>query len=235
MLLYSKLFEFLSKAGCKVTELLGGDDCLRYVRFQTSRNTPCLLYISSKHQMRCDSKQLTPLTKWAVKQPTGFDSILTLDPTVPLVKEILAESSPEGYINFLRRLAHSITSIPYRAAILSKEYLTVLNKDGGVDTYHIKGQDTQLMVVMDLETILSKHVIPEVDRVHENLLALLDDTQQKYWDSLLYLLDKCGKLKIITEGRKQITNPIERNITTFLSQNALKAAIECCSEYTVKS
>lgn len=235
MLLYSKLYEFLTQCGCKIGELLGKDGILRYVKFQTKQGTPCLLYISSRHEMKCDSKQLTPLTKWSSKKSTGFESILTLDPTIPLIKEIFAESSPEGYINFLKRLSHSMGSIPYRAGILSKEYLTILHKDNEVDTYYVKGpSEAQLVVVIDLETVLGKHVIPEVDRVYSNLLVLLDETQQKYWDSLLHLLDKCSKLKIITEGKKHTLNPIERNISTFLSQNALKAAIECCFEYNEK-
>ena len=137
MLLYSKLHEFLHREGCKVVDLMGVDNSLKYVKIQTKAGSCAIITIPPTHNMRCDLKQVTPLTLWEPRD-SGFESILTTDPSIPIAKEILAESTPEGYIDFLKRLHHSVSSLCYNIGIISREYLSILTSSGGVDVYRFR-------------------------------------------------------------------------------------------------
>jgi hypothetical protein len=240
MLLYSKLYDLLtgrSTSGgrpalqCSVKELYGRNDKLRYVYFNTENSIPCLLYISSKHDIKMDSKKFLSLSRWENNE-VNFEAVLAADPDVTIVKEINATSSPQGLINLLKQLEPSLKSIPYNIGIMSEEYLLVsINEE--IDIYYINGsKETKLLIVLDIETLLYKNIIPELERVHRNVIKLIQDSTDKYWESLLQLLKKCQQMKIITKGKQNIDNMglIEQSIKVGMSHKAIKLALECCFE-----
>lgn len=231
MLLYSKLYDLLhGKLGCKIIKLYGKNNALRYVKFQTKNGTPALLYISSSQPIQCDIEKVTPIVRWEKKE-ISYNTILADDMT--LLKEVIDYKSPDGYIKMLKRLGSSLASIIYKAAIMSSEFFSVLHKDGDVDTFAVKGEkETQLLVVIELEGILFKNIIPEIDRVYSQIQTILKDTCTTYWTSLLKLLLKCEELKIVSDGQKKMNNInlIEKTIALTASQDALKIAIECFLE-----
>ncbi len=239
MLLYSKLYDLMtgrSTSGgrpalrCTVKELYGRNDALRYVQFNTENGVPCLLHISSKHQIKMDTKKFLSLSRWRDNE-VNFEAVLAADPEVSIVKEVQATSSPQGLIDLLKRLEPSLKSIPYKIGILSEEYLLVLDEDGEVDVYYASGpKETKLLVVLDLETLLFKNIVPELERVHKNVLKLIQDSTERYWDSLLELLKKCQQLKIVTKGKTSLDNKgiIDQSMKMGMSYKAIKLALDCC-------
>ena len=210
MLLYSKLYDLLTSRStsgarpalrCTVKELYGRNDKLRYVHFNTENGIPCLLYIPSKHEIKMDTKKFLSLSRWR-NNDVNFEAVLAADPDVSIVKEVQATSSPQGLIDLIKRLEPSLKSIPYKIGIISEEYLMVLDEDGEVDVFYASGpKETKLLVVLDLETLLFKNIIPELERVHKNVVKLIQDSTDRYWESLLELLKKCHQLKIVTKGK----------------------------------
>lgn len=241
MLLYSKLYDLLTKSGngkfelkCTIKELFGRNDALKYIHFQTENEIPCLLNISSKHEIKMDTKKFLSLSRWT-DSANGFDAVIAHDSEMTMVKEIKANSSPHSLIDLLKKIHPSLTSIPYRAALLSQEYLLVLNDSGDVDVYYVKGpKHTKLLIVVDLEILLFKNVIPEVERVHRSILELLQDSNEMYWESLLQLLKKCQQLKIVTKGKQNskatssASSMIDQSMKINTSHKAIKLALECC-------
>lgn len=239
MLLYSKLYDLLTKTDgqlkCTVKELYGKDESLKYIYFHTENEIPCLLNISSKHEIKMDHSKNSTIKKFLLlsqwKDNTiGFDSIIASDPDMTIVKEIKANSSPHGIIDLLKKIYPSITTISYKVAILSQEYLSILNSEGNVDIFFIKGpKNIKLLIVVDLEDLISKNIIPEVERVYKNVLELIQDSNETYWHSLLALLKKCENLKIITKGKaaSELSSIIEQSIKINMSYSAIKRALEC--------
>lgn len=243
MLLYSKLYDLLTKSNgqlkCTVKELYGRNDALRYIYFQTENEIPCLLNISSKHEIKMDNtrpntsiKKFLSLSRWK-DNSIGFDAVLAADPEMTIVKEIKASSSPHGLIELLKKIYPSLAAISYRVAILSEEYLLVLDSEGEVDVFYIKGpKNTKVLIVADLEDLLFKNIIPEVDRVHKNIMELLQNSNEMYWHSLLTLLKKCEELKIVTNGKgpQQQQQIIDQSVKINMSHKAIKLALECYLE-----
>lgn len=247
MLLYSKLYDLLTKSGkgkfelkCTIKELFGRNDALKYIHFQTENEIPCLLNISSKHEIKMDTrnaaspKKFLSLSRWT-DFANGFDSVIAPDSEMTMVKEIKANLSPHSLIDLLKKIHPSLTSIPYRAALLSQEYLLVLDDSGDVDVYYVKGpKHTKLLIVVDLEILLFKNIIPEVERVHRSILELLQDSNEMYWESLLQLLKKCQQLKIVTKGKQNSKTTsltsliIDQSMKINMSHKAIKLALECC-------
>lgn len=239
MLLYSKLYDLLTKSGgdlkCTVKELYGRGESLRYIYFQTESEIPCLLNISSKHEIKMDTvrnntvKKFLPLSSWS-DNSVGFDAVIAADPDMTIVKEIKASSSPHSLVDLLKKIYPSLAAISYRVAILSQEYLLILDATGEVDVYHVKGpKNTKLLIVIDLETLLFKNIIPEVERVYKNILELLQDSNETYWNSLLLLLKKCQEFKIITKGKQNFDqlSIIDQSTKINMSHKAIKLALEC--------
>ncbi len=238
MLLYSKLHDLItgrSTSGgksafrCTVKELYGRET-LRYVHFNTENGIPCLLYIPRKHEIKMDTKKFMKLSRWRPNDEVNFDAVLAADPDVSIVKEVRATSSPQGPIDLIKRLEPSLKSIPYKIGIISEEYLMVLDKDGEVDVFYASGpKETTLLVVLDLETLLFKNIIPELERVHKNVVKLIQDSTNKYWDSLLELLKKCHQLKIVSEGKKNLAGMglVDQSMKIGMAHRAIKLAVEC--------
>lgn len=239
MLLYSKLYDLLtgrSTSGgrpalrCTVKELYGRNDKLRYVHFITENGVPCLLYIPSKHEIKMDTKKFISLSRWRDNE-VNFEAVLAADPDVSIVKEVQATSSPQGLIDLIKRLEPSLRSIPYKIGIISEEYLMVLDEDSEVDVFYTSGpKETKLLVVLDLETLLFKNIIPELERVHKNVVKLIQDSTDRYWDSLLELLKKCHQHKIVTRGKQNLAGMglIDQSMKIGMSHKAIKLALECC-------
>lgn len=236
MLLYSKLHDLMTSMGtlngrsglkCKVKELYGRNDELRFVYFTTEYGTPCLLNLS-KHDIKTDEK-FFPLSRWR-ENDVDFEAVLAADPEISIVKEVRATSSPTSFIDLVKRLEPSLKSIPYKVAILSREYLITLD-DYDVDVFYINGPtETTLLVVLDLKTLLFKNSIPELERVYQNILTLIHDYNDMYWVNLLDLLKKCNQMKIVTNGKRSITthNLIDQSMKISMSHKAVKMALQCC-------
>lgn len=234
MLVYSKLYDLLKgKLKCTIKDLYGVNDALRFIYFTTpTENVSCLLDIGSKHQVKMDMKKFLSLVRWKDNE-IGFDAILAGDQDTTIVKEIKAGSSPHGFIEMIKRIAPSLVSIPYRVAVMTEEHLLVLasdERDATVDVFHIRGpKEAKLMVVLDLETLIFKNIIPELERVHRNIFKLIQDTNNEYHDLLLSLLKRCHDLKIISTGRAktQTMTALEQNVKINMAHKAVKLALEC--------
>jgi hypothetical protein len=212
-----------------VKELYGRNDKLRYVHFNTENSVPCLLYIPSKHEVKMDTKKFLTLSRWRDNE-VNFEAVLAADPDISIVKEVQATSSPQGLVDLIKRLEPSLKSIPYKIGIISEEYLMVLDQDGEVDVFYASGpKETKLLVVLDLETLLFKNIIPELERVHKNVVKLIQDSTDRYWDSLLELLKKCQQMKIVTKGKQNLNGMglIDQNMKIGMSHKAIKLALEC--------
>lgn len=249
MLLYSKLHDLLTKSGngsfelkCTIKELFGINDRLKYIYFQTEHEIPCLLNISSKYEIKMDTtsrfkkpgaNKFLSLSKWTDFK-IGFDAVIAADPEMTMVTEIKANVSPHSLISLLKKIYQSLTSIPYRVALLSQEYLLVLDEAGEVDVFYTKGsKHIKLLIVVDIEVLLYKNIIPEVERVHKSVLELLQNSNETYWELLLELLKKCQQFKIVTKGKMsklqylQSDQIINQSIKINTSHNAIKLALEC--------
>ncbi|MGL5355081.1 MAG: hypothetical protein ACRDAQ_00835 [Cetobacterium sp.] len=235
MFYYNKLYDILtgkidiagSALKCSIKELYGKNDKLKYIYFTTENGIPCLLHISDKHEVRVDSKKFLQLTKWEDDDLFGLNAVLAADSDFTIVKKIKPTSSPMGYIQFLNKLKPSLSSIQYKASLMTDEFLVVLNDEEEVETYRITGpRDKKLLIVMELESIL-KNFIPEIERVHLNLSKLIKDHNSEYWSSLLELLQKCSDKKIIKKGKDIDSSKfVEESIKLQSSYNAVKTALE---------
>jgi hypothetical protein len=234
MLLYSKLYDLLTGSSgkfalkCTVKELYGRHDKLRYVYFHTESNIPCLLYIDSSHEVKMETKKFLNLSRWR-NDDVNFEAVIAADPDMSIVKEVKSTSSPHGYVDFLRRLDPSLKSINYSVGIISREFLVVLD-EGEVDVFQITGpKETKLVVILDLKTLISQNIIPELERVHRNVSKLIQESTDNYWDSLLNLLKKCQQVRIVTNGRNNSENDglIDQNVKIGMSHRAIKLALEC--------
>lgn len=237
MLLYSKLYDLLTGRStrdgrpglmCTVKELYGRNDKLRYVQFNTENDVPCLLYIPSKHEIKMDTKKFLSLSRWT-DNDVNFEAVLAADPEVSIVNEVKSTSSPHGLINLIKRIEPSLKSIPYKIGIISEEYLLVLDEDNEVDVFYATGpKETKLLVVLDLEMLISKNIL-ELERVHKNVCKLIQDSNDKYWDSLLELLNKCHQLKVVTKGKQKagMEGLVDQSVKIGMSHKAIKLALEC--------
>jgi hypothetical protein len=234
MLMYSKLHALLTGSSgklalkCTVKELYGRHDRLRYVYFQTENKIPCLLYIDSSYDVKMENTKFLNLERWR-NDDVNFEAVIASDPDMTIVKEVKSTSSPHGYIDFLKRLDPSLKSINYSVGIISREFLAVLD-ESEVDVFQITGpKETKLAVVLDLKTLISQNVIPELERVHRNVFKIVQESTDNYWDSLLSLLKKCQQVRIVTNGRNNSENDvlIEQNIKIGMSHRAIKLALEC--------
>lgn len=243
MLLYSKLYDLLKgKLKCTIKDLYGRSDALRYIYFTTPNDVPCLLDIGTKHQVKMDAKKVLPLSRWKDNE-VGFDAILAGDQDKTIVKEVKAGSSPHGYIEMVKRMSPSLVSIPYRVAVMSEEHLLVLasepqEEQAVVDVFHLHGpKEAKLLVVLDLETLIFKNIVPELERVHRNVFKLIQDTNNEYHDLLLSLLKRCQELKVVSVGKakSQTTAAIEQNMKITMAHKAIKQALECFEDLTQPS
>jgi len=217
-------------------EIYGRNDKLRYVYFNTENNIPCLLYIPSKHEVKMDIKKFLNLSRWR-DNDVNFEAVLAADPDLSIVKEVRATSSPQGFIHLIKQLEPSLKSIPYKIGIISEEYLLVLHGSGDVDVFYTNGpKETKLIVVLDIETLLFNNVIPELERVHKNVVKLINDSINSYWDSLLELLNKCHQMKIISKGKQKLNglSLIDQSMKVSMTHKAIKLALECCFEEEIK-
>lgn len=217
---------------CTVKEIYGRNDKLRYVHFNTENDVPCLLYIPSKHEIKLDTKKFQSLSRWRDNE-VNFEAVLAADPDVSIVKEVRATSSPQGLIDLIKRIEPSLKSIPYKIGIISEEYLIALDEDGDVDVFYASGpKETKILVVLDLEMLLFKNIIPEMERVYKNVVKLIQDSTDRYWDSLLDLLKKCHQIKIVTKGKQNLNGVglIDQSMKIGLSHKAIKLALECFFE-----
>jgi hypothetical protein len=177
-----------------------------------------------------DTKKFLSLSRWRDDE-VNFEAVLAADPDTSIVKEVRATSSPHGLIDLIKRLEPSLKSIPYKIGIISEEYLIVLGEKGEVDVFYVSGpKEAKLLVVLDLETLLFKNIIPELERVHKNVLKIIQDSTDRYWDSLLDLLKKCQQMKIVTTGKQNMEGMglIDQSMKIGMSHKAIKLALECC-------
>lgn len=235
MFYYSKLHDILTgkivisgiSLKCSIKELYGINNKLKYIYFTTEKGVPCLLRISDNHDLKIDSKKFIQLKEWEDNDVFGLNAILAADNDFTIVKKIKPVTSPLGYIQFIDKIKPSLSSINYKAAVMSEEFLVVLNNDDEIEVYNIFGQNsTKLLIVMELESIL-KHFVPEIERVHLNLTKLIKEHNLEYWSSLLELLKKCSDKKIIKKGKAVDSSQfIEEAIKLQTSHNAVKTALE---------
>ena len=239
MFVYTKLYDLLTgrhgvsgrpPLKCSVKELYGKNDKLKYIYFHTENGVPCLLNIPEKHEVKMDTRKFLNLIDW-VDDSSGLNSVLAADTETSIVKKIRSTSSPLGYVQFLKKIKPSLESIPYTIAIMVEEFLIVTNSDDieEISIYPINGsRDKKLLIVMELETLLFKNIVPEIERVHKNVIKLIKEDSNEYWDSLLKLLQKCKDVKIISKGREtsERNNFIEESVKLFISHNAVKTALE---------
>jgi hypothetical protein len=235
MFYYNKLYDILtgkiviagSALNCSIKELYGKNDKLQYIYFTTENGIPCLLHISNKHDLKIDSKKILQLVEWEDDDLFGLNAVLAADSDLTIVKKIKPTSSPLGYIQFLNKIKPSLSSIQYKASLMTEEFLVVLNNDEEIETYRVAGQrGKKLLIVMELESIL-RNFIPEIERVHLNLSKLIKDHNSEYWSSLLELLQKCSDKKIIKKGKETDSSQfVEESIKLFTSHNAVKTALE---------
>jgi hypothetical protein len=172
------------------------------------------------------------LSRWRDNE-VNFEAVLAADPDVSIVKEVRVTSSPQGLIDLIKRIEPSLKSIPYKIGIISEEYLIVLDEDGDVDVFYVSGpKETKILVVLDLEMLLFKNIIPEMERVYKNVVKLIQDSTDRYWDSLLDLLKKCHQIKIVTKGKQNLDGVglIDQSMKIGLSHKAIKLALECFFE-----
>lgn len=234
MILYSKLFDMITgknkfELNCKIKDLYGLDDNLLFIRVETESESECLVYIDpSKYKIGMENKKFNILTRWEKMDET--EPIIISDSDLTVVRKIKAYSSPTSLIDFVSRLKLSVKSTSCKIGILSEEYLmTALEDDDLVHVFHVKGpKETKLLIVTDLESFLFKNTIPIIDRVYKNVLKMLQEINESYWNSLLELLEKCKKIKVVTKGKTNAksTNPIDQNVKLATSHTAIKIALE---------
>jgi hypothetical protein len=234
MLLYSKLHSLLTNRetvdsygmNCVVKELYGINGELRYVYFVTENGTPCLLHISPEHTIDLKSaKKLTNLEPCEDRDPTNFDSILTAETSV--VKEIKVYTSPKNLTDFILRLEPAVNHVPYKVGVLTPDHLVV---SGTVfSTNGIGSKDLELVIIVELETVLKRNSVSLLDKVYKTLTKLVTDSNESYWNSLLDLLVKCQQMKIVTKGKslvKQEKDFVRRNIKMASAHKAITLALE---------
>jgi hypothetical protein len=186
------------------------------------------------HGFLTQAKKFVILEKWEENNELGFGAILAGDVDKSIVKEIRADCSPHRMITFLIKLKQSLISIPYGAAIMSEEHLSILNKqDDSIDVYFVRGpKESKLLVVIDLETMLFKNIIPELERVYKSINKLIQDNNVEYWESLRELLTKCQQLKIVSSGCKASEQSlVDQSMKIALAHKAVELALECFSTY----
>jgi hypothetical protein len=211
---------------CIVKELYGINGELRYVYFITENGTPCLLHISPEHTVDLKSaKKLVYLDQCDDRDPTNFDSILTTETSV--VKEIKVYTSPKNLTDFILRLEPAVNHVPYKVGLMTPDHLAV---SGTIfSTNGVGSTDLELVIIVELETILKRNSVALLDRVHRTLMKIVADSNESYWTSLLDLLTKCQQLKIVTKGKsavKQEKDFVKRNIKMSSAHKAITLALE---------
>jgi len=239
MFVYSKLYDLLTgrhttsgrpALRCTIKELYGKHNKLKYIYFQTENGIPCLLHISDRHEVKMDVKKCLNIVDWK-DDSSELNSVLAADSETTIVKKIRATQSPLGYVHFLNKLKPSLASIPYTVAVITEEFLVIINNDDEkeeINIHHISGsQEKKLLIVLDLETLLFKNVIPEIERVHKNIMKLITDDNSEYWKSLFELLQKCKQIKIISKGKEDSLkhNFLDESVKLQTAQHAVKIAL----------
>jgi len=237
MFVYSKLYDLLTgrhttsgrhALRCTIKELYGRHDKLKYIYFHTENGIPCLLNISDRHTVKLDTRKFLNIVDWK-DDSFELNSVLAADSEMTIVKKIKATPSPLGYVQFLNKLKPSLSSIPYTIAVITEDFLIVDNDDQEeINVYHITGsREKKLLIVMDLETLVYKNVIPEIERVHKNVVKLIEDDNTEYWKSLLELLQKCKDIKIISKGKENTAKHhfLDETVRLQSAQHALKIAL----------
>jgi len=256
----SKIYTLLTNKGtkqgtpffglrCSVKNLFADNQKISYLHFCTENNTPCLLRLNNgSFKVENDISETTySLSPWQ-EQDYVLDSVLSSDDQVSVVPEIRLSSSPKPCMYMLEAILASMKSLPYKAAILSGDFLFVKEReivsiDGkqryeGVQVYNTNYHTPQplLLVMVDLDMIIKDGTTLRLDKVYTSLLKLLHNTQAQYWSDLHTLLSKCQETKIVTNGKIATANTevLKFNIQTLAAHTALKAAIACCTDFNTK-
>lgn len=224
MLLYEKMREYIhTKLGCKIFDLFELNGELKYVRFQTQKGTFCLAKITRPMTYPSGHNKLVQLIPYEDNQKDKFDYFITDD--FSLVKKISPSLSPTGYIHFLNRLNPSLVSTVYSVAVITPEYLIV---DDHI--YHVKlnVHDSQILITMDLGTVIERNITAEVQRVYDNISDILNETTDKFKIKLKTILTKCSEMKILSDKtpKLDLLNLMDKDILLSETHQALTIATE---------
>jgi hypothetical protein len=242
MLSYDKLKKLLlNTLNCKeitpnVVSNNEGLVTLKYIKFITAKNIPCLLEVNDKYKIEISMSREKPVLLQKIQEPnTRFQCFLTQDEDNGIVKEISAQEWPEGYIELLNHCDASMLNIQYRTAISVENNLIIKENRGDekatvfsniASPLKTPQKRPELLLVVDLETIVKGNYISEIERVHDNLNKIIKRNNQEYTEHLLNLLKRCQELKIISQNNPGKCH-IEQSMQTLLAHKAIKSALIC--------
>lgn len=234
MWLYSKLVKLLSgqlpglATPCTIKYTFCKDGMVHYIIF-TMNNIPCLLNLEDK-PVHMDSmvKDNIVISPWE-NDPIHFNAVLAGDDQVSIVKEVKINHSPQAMIDFIQRLAPSIKVLPYTIAMVSNEYLVVLNQHEQILSFHTSRpcSPISLLIGVDIRVLMQNNTILEIERMYKNLVQIIQDANTDYIHKLQQLLCKCQEVRIVSKGRKNQSDPILYNIKTVVAHKAIELALEC--------
>lgn len=225
MLSYSKLSKLItSTLKCQiVTPIADETHSIIFLELKTQNNVPILLQINNEYTIKAKEVEKGTVYIHEIEKPKdGYEYILTSERDTGVVQEIRPKDWPYGYIDMVNNLQTSLINTVYKAAVFTNSFIILPEK-----VYQKSGlfKNVSLMVLVDLETLVKKNHIDEIERIHTNILKIITKYNQEYNDNLLQLLKKCQELKLVSNARVSKC-PLEQNIKIFLAHEAIKKALE---------
>ena len=231
MLKFEKMREYMhGKLGCKIFEMFELNGVLEYVRFQTQTGVYCLLKIDRHMTYPTDHSKLVHLMD--SPNPTEDQGDFFVMDDLTLVKKVSPSISGEGYVKFIARLNPSLSSTIYSLAVVTPENLIVGDK-----VFLTKSTITsspQMLIVLNLKTVVERNVNFETKRVYDNVVDIITESTDKFKNQLKKVLTECSEMRILSDKMSKIdtANLVEKNIFLVEAQRALKLAVEAVEAFT---
>lgn len=141
----------------------------------------------------------------------------------------------------IKRLRFCMQSVRYKLAVVSQNYVCILERDSGVDVYQISrysGSDKKLLTMVDLEFFFEKtenednaRIYRDIKTLKDNLYRILNNTQ----DNHLAMLDKLISTKTILEGNVHMIRGKKAEYAAYLEKFETLLGRTLTSENMIKS
>lgn len=238
MLSYNKIKSLLENSlQCKILHhyiKVDSKDKVKYIELVTNNNANFLVKINTKYRVETHDikpSMLSTIQEHESKPERHIENmsyILSENNINGIVKKINLKDWPDGYINIVLQFQKSLTNTDYKTAMTVADFLLVPNSTDSCRVFKKnKIQDSaNLLIMVDLETLVKKNNVFEIERIYTDLKKILLKDNQDYLQNLLELLKKCQDLKIVSSSRVSQC-PIEQNVKISQAHKAIKLALHC--------
>lgn len=214
----------------KITQHYLNKDKLEYIEITTGeqQQTNILIEINKQYSVETNDIRKSMISTIHEHEFSGSENtsyILSENNINGIVKELDLKDWPEGYIDLVLQFQKSLAPTDYKSAIVVSDFLIVPNDVGSCRVFKKnKHSETKLLMLVDLQTLVKKNSIKEIEKIYRNLMQILIKDNGDYLKQLSVLMKQCQSKIFVNRAP---SCPIDQNVKISQSHKALKSALDC--------